>query len=184
MNCTQRGGAFARAQHSVLYWHWRNMAEALDLAKWVPIEEAVLRMGLSKRTLERMISKKEIESRERREAGRKPRRVIAPEDVEKHTVRLTPVVLGANMQDWREQQAAVAVPPAPAAAPVAFLSTEQAARLMGIPERILLREIHRGFPAFSWYEKGEDGKRYRVYSVRVRDLKELLRPAASGAYVS
>lgn len=156
-----------------------------DLTTWLTKAEAAARLQTSTRTIERYISRGEIETRSRKRPGRKPEPVCNPDDVE----RLAPhahVMPARSLAPLAPRQPAAALAPATQApdalamlaafaqamaAPrngqpaTRFLTLEQASEASGLSQRFLRRAIASGdLPAV------KDG---RAWKVRREDLDKL-----------
>lgn len=60
---------------------WRRLMAETDLSAWLTVDEALGRIGCSKRTVERLASARKIEQRLRRQDGTPPVAVYNPDDV-------------------------------------------------------------------------------------------------------
>ena len=74
-------------QGGIMCWKLEGDSESImtkvDLAEWKTKGEAAAMLECSKKTIERMAGRREIEKRDRRIAGRKPLPVYNPQDIER-----------------------------------------------------------------------------------------------------
>lgn len=153
--------------------------EGENFADWRPKMEVAEALGISERTLERLIQQKRIRRAYRRVSGRKPLAVLHPDDVAALKADTVPVSSAPPIEPRTTDVALRATPQPDLAALLAgfnttsvplhrkiYLTIAEAAALSGLPKAYLKRQIRAGvLPAVrvpSWRIRREDLDGHRV----------------------
>jgi excisionase family DNA binding protein len=142
----------------------------MDYSSWIPKGEAAEQLGLSERTLERLIQKRKLKLAYRRIPGRRPIAVLRPEDVEQLRAETIAPLSDAEVQalpaagesralslPLRRLDNLLAAQPRPVRR---FLTIPEAADYVGLPQGYLLRMVRSGklpgLKAGGWRVRKED----------------------------
>jgi excisionase family DNA binding protein len=136
------------------------MAE--DYSGWLTKQEIMKELGLSERTLERMLQRDEIKRAHRRVPGRKPITVISPDDIERlraEVVKPEPIpapeerALAVRQRSGMELLALLRNTAQVPALPL-FLSVKEASEFSGLSQALIRRLITQKKLKKVWLDRG------------------------------